>query len=433
MDIDDRLKLLKKERARRRPDPVVKTWQTIDAESGLSTKEKLERLIRLRAPGDRPKPRPEPGTATRRPSFRLVENHYHLETRYGRTRLNAGLEISGEVLGLLGRDRRFIDRSLDSALFVDLETTGLSGGAGTVPFLIGAAYYREGKFHIVQFFLEDPAAEPAMLHEFAAFVARLDFRSVVSYNGKAFDLPLLETRSILHREPLGLAGLPHLDFLFPARTLWSHKQDSCRLCQLARDMLAVEREEDIPSMEIPWRYFEYLRTRNFSLVEPILYHNQEDLLSLLGVIIAGAGVMAGGAAPAGWPEPDAMDLFGAAKVHAKTGDRERSADLFRRALDGRLTRKVELEAKLKLAAHHKKNHDWEKAAALWRELAPHRPACFRELAIYYERQQKDIQAAAAAAERGLELADGLSPSQQSDFARRLRRLRAKLPATDKGR
>jgi uncharacterized protein len=435
MDLEDRLRLLKKERAaRRRLDPVTRTWQAIDTESGLSTKEKLERLLRLTKTDHKPKTRPGPVHQGRQPSFRVVENHYHLDTRYGKTRLTAGLEITGQVLSLLGRDRGFLDLDLNSALFLDLETTGLSGGAGTVPFLIGAGFYREGKFHILQFFLEDLAAEPAMIHDFAVFLAGMAFRSVVSYNGKGFDLPLLESRFIMHRETLALNGLPHLDFLFPARTLWSHKQENCRLCQLARDILEVEREEDIPSAEIPWRYFEYLRTRDFSLIEPVLYHNQEDLLSLLGVVITGAGLLAEDADHGDAAAADAMDWFGAAKVLEKTGDRERSAFLIQRALTGRLTEEVEIEAKKKLAAHFKKNQDWEKAAALWQEMAPLQQLfCFRELAMYHEHRQKDLRKAAELAEQGLELAAGASPFYEADFSRRLARLRAKLRAAKDGR
>ena len=433
MDLEDRLKLLKKERAaRRRPDPVERTWQAIETEGGLSTKEKLERLIRLTKTGDKPKPRREPRPEGRRPGFQVIENHYHLDTRYGKTLLTAGLEIKGEVLSLLGRDRSFLDRDLNSALFIDLETTGLSGGAGTVPFLIGAGFYREEKFNILQFFLEDLGAEPAMIHDFAAFLAGTGFRSVVSYNGKVFDLPLLEGRFVMHRKALALSGLPHLDFLFPARTLWSHKQESCRLCELARDILEVEREEDIPSAEIPWRYFEYLRSRDFSLIEPVLYHNQEDLLSLLGVVIAGAGLFSDDADRSGGGAVDAMDWFGAAKVLEKTGDHDRSADFIRRALAGRLTEKVELEAKKKLAAYFKRNQDWEKAAGLWQEMAPlEQLFCFRELAMYHEHRRKDLRAAADIAERGLERAAGVSPFYEADFSHRLERLRAKLGAQRK--
>jgi uncharacterized protein YprB with RNaseH-like and TPR domain len=430
MDFEEKLKLLKKERAaRRRPDPVARAWRSIDTEDGLSTKEKLERLIRLTKAEDSPEPRREPdGRPGRRGAFQVFENHYHLDSRYGKTRLTAGLKITGEVLSLLGRDRGFLDRDLNSAVFLDLETTGLSGGVGVVPFLVGVGFYRDDKFHILQFFLDDLAEEAAMIRDIAAFFDGMNFRSVVSYNGKGFDVPLLETRFILHRQTLPLGGLPHLDFLFSARNLWSHKQESCRLSELARDILEAERAEDIPSAEIPRRYFEYLRTGDFSLMEPVLYHNQEDLLSLLGVVILGAGLFAEeGAADAGVPAADAMDWFGVAKVLEKTGDRERSAACIRRALEGRLTDEVALEARKKLAAYFKKNKDWEKAAALWQEMAPLQQLfCFRELAMYHEHRRKDYRQAIAIAEQGLEMAAGVSRFYETDFSHRLERLRARL-------
>jgi uncharacterized protein YprB with RNaseH-like and TPR domain len=432
MDIKERLKILKKERAaRRRPDPVARAWRSIDTEDGLSTKEKLEKLIRLTKAEDRPKPRREPGGRTGRSegrkSFQVFENHYHLDSRYGKTRLTAGLKVTGEVLSLLGRDRSFLDRDLRSAVFIDLETTGLSGGVGTIPFLVGVGFYRDDKFDILQFFLDDLAEEAAMIRDIAAFLEGMNFRSVVSYNGKGFDVPLLETRFILHRQALPLGRLPHLDFLFSARSLWSHKQESCRLSELARDILEAERAEDIPSAEIPRRYFEYLRTGDFSLMEPVLYHNQEDLLSLLGVVILGAGLLVEERGGDAGVLADAMDWFGVAKVLEKTGDRERSAACIRRALEGRLTDEVALEARKKLAAHFKKNKDWDKAAALWQEMAPLQQLfCFRELAMYHEHRRKDYRQAIDIAEQGLEMAAGVSRFYETDFSHRLERLRARL-------
>ena len=122
-----------------------------------------------------------------------------------------------------------------------------------------------------------------MLEELSAFFRDGKFRSIVTYNGKAFDVPLLETRFILKRQKYVLNEWPHLDFLFSARSLWKHKYDSCRLFHLAREVVAADRSEDIPGAEIPQRYFDYLRTGDFGLIEPILYHNQEDILSLLGL------------------------------------------------------------------------------------------------------------------------------------------------------
>jgi hypothetical protein len=428
MDIEDRLELLKKERpSRRRADSITETWRKMDKRRDLSTKEKLERLLSLTRTEKGPKAGASRSEPQPKPPFQVFENHYRLQSRYGRIALSSGLAISGEILALLSRDSAFSERDLSTALFLDLETTGLSGGAGVVPFLVGLGYYREGQFHLQQFFLGELAEEESMLLELGRFFARTHFRSLVTFNGKAFDLPLLETRFTLHRAAFPLSGLPHLDFLFSARSLWSHKQESCRLYHLAREILTAEREEDIPSAEIPVRYFEYLRTGDFSLIEPVLYHNQEDLLSLLGVVIVGAGFLSEATGGEAETEADAMDLFGAAKILEKAGAMEKSVRLIHRALEGRLSEEVELQAKERLARHFKKNREWDKAISLWQQMTPrHSLSCFRELAVHYEHREKDYAKAAAVAAEGLGLASGVSRSYEEDFSHRLERLRGKI-------
>jgi len=180
-----------------------------------------------------------------------------------------GLNIPDQVLAVLARDQKFEGLSLSGAVFIDLETTGLAGGTGTVPFLVGLGFFENDILKIVQYFLNDLAAEARMLEDLSQLLEEKKFTSVVSYNGKGFDLPLLETRFTLNRMRLSLCSLPHLDFLYSARHLWKHKYESCRLYELALNHLGVDRAEDISSEEIPWRYFQYLRTGDFSLVEPI--------------------------------------------------------------------------------------------------------------------------------------------------------------------
>jgi uncharacterized protein YprB with RNaseH-like and TPR domain len=433
MSHPDRPKLPRKEHSfRSRADTISRTWLNIEKKPGVSTKEKLERLINLTRNLKREAPaiaRPEPPKGQ---PLQVLENHYNIHSRYGKIPISAGLKISGEVLALLSRDRSFSDLDLSTALFLDLETTGLSGGVGVVPFLVGLGYFRDDRFQVRQFFLGDLAEEKHLIRELGQFFAQMGFRSVVTFNGKAFDLPLLETRFLLHREVLSLSALPHLDFLFSARSLWSHKHESCRLYHLAQQILEAEREEDIPSAEIPQRYFEFLRTGDFSLIEPILYHNQEDLLSLLGVVISGSALFSeekeGGLEEAA----DAMDLFGAAKLLERTGERERSALFMRRALEGRLSAEITVLAKMKLASHFKRNRDWPRAISLWQEMMPlNELTCFRELAIYYEHTERDLEKARQFAEEGLNVAFGTSRSLEKDFSHRLERLRHKLERKEK--
>lgn len=436
MNLDEKLKRLKKERDHRAHGPaasVEETWSLLGREEGLSTKEKLERLINLTGGKSVPRPKktvlfePEP-----RIPVQYFENAYPLETRYGKLKIADALAVRGEVLRYLSREDAFRDLDLSTSLLLDLETTGLAGGTGTLPFLVGLGYFRNDRFIIAQYFLGDPSEEGRLLADLDLLFEEMNFRSVLTYNGKAFDLPLLETRFILQRKPFVLNDLPHLDFLFPARSLWKHKHDSCRLFHLAQNVVEAPRDEDIPGAEIPSRYFDYLRTGNFELIEPILYHNQEDILSLLGLVISGAKLFSEEDFLDG-EGPDPLDLVGVGKVFANAGEAARSTHLFERALVGRLPSEVAVTVVRKLSAQLKKNSDWEKAVALWREGAAAAPVfCFRELAIYYEHKARNLEEAKRAAEEGLALAFEIASPERADFEKRLARLNIKLQSPSRG-
>lgn len=432
MDIKDKLELLKRERrARARSRTVEETWQKIDRESELSVRDKLQKLINLTG-GTPGKAKTAVGPVSdadeRRGGepVRVFENTYSLNSRYGRTPIGLGLDIPSDTLCTLSRSSDFENLDLSTALFFDLETTGLQGGAGTVAFLVGLGFYDQDKFHVVQYFLADRSEEERMIDDLDRFFAERDFRSIVTYNGKYFDLPLLETRFVLNRKPLRLSSLPHLDFLFAARNLWKHKYESCRLFHLAREIVQADRAEDIPGAEIPGRYFEYMRTGEFSLIEPIIYHNQEDILSLLGLVISGATLVSKKGEFLDEAR-DALDLYGLGKVYESAGEIEKSVEYFEKALQGELTEAVAGMAKKKLSAHFKKHALWDKAVPMWREMtASNQLQSFRELAMYYEHKEKNYAEAQRAAEEGLALARDLHSSLARDFARRLDRLNQKL-------
>lgn len=433
MDLDDKLKQLRRERdARTRAQKIRATWEKIDNEDGLSVKQKLERLISLtdQGRGMAGRSEPRPPARQRREPVQIIENSYVLSARYGQIPISMGLQIPGSILSFLSRDTEFEGLDLSSAVFLDLETTGLSGGTGTVPFLVGLAYYRDERFKVTQFFLSEMAEEDRLVQELGRFVHEMGFRSVVSYNGKAFDLPLIETRFALHRTPCPFRGLPHLDFLFSARSLWKHKYDSCRLFNLAQQIVQASRSEDIPGAEVPLRYFQFIRNGDFSLIEPILYHNQEDLLSLLGVIVAGAVLVERNREAAEKGEADAMDLYGVAKLFEKAGDMTTTTALLEKALAGGLTAEVSHQARKKLSGHFKKNKDWDKALGFWQEMAAGDEFdCFRELAMYFEHKAKDYGEAIRFATEGLAVSKGKSSAAERDFEKRIARLRGKMART----
>lgn len=278
-----------------------------------------------------------------------------------------------------------------------------------------------------------------MLEELAALFKEGNFKSVVTYNGKAFDVPLLETRFILNHQKYVLNEWPHLDFLFSARSLWKHKHESCTLFHLAREVVAADRSEDIPGAEIPQRYFDYLRTGDFGLIEPVLYHNQEDILSLLGLVVAGAKLFKSESATGEEEEgPDALDLVGVGRIFETAGETERSIALFQRALNGGLPAGIEVALKEKIGFHFKRAKNYAKAVPLWEDLSEKEWSVLnereikailqglRQLAIHHERRTRDLAEAIRVSEDGLALAQRVSGKLKDDFRGRLVRLNAKV-------
>ena len=171
------------------------------------------------------------------------------------------------------------DHRYDPARFVffDTETTGLSGGAGMVIFLCGFGFFYERCFRVVQYFLPDYPDEPLFLQ---SALAHIDPDTVlVTYNGKAFDWPMLSQRFTINRMAIP-SPADHLDVLHPSRSLFRRLGDDCSLISLEKHVLAFDRGEDIPGYLIPSKYFDYLYDRQPGMIPEIIRHNRLDLISL---------------------------------------------------------------------------------------------------------------------------------------------------------
>jgi len=210
----------------------------------------------------------------------VAEATYPPDHLHGDLPLSTFLDLPAEIVAQVARDDALAGVNLRRACFLDTETTGLSGGAGTMAFMVGLGYFDETGFRLRQYFLRDPGDEPAMVEALAEILPQ--FEALVSFNGRGFDVPILENRFILARIPPPTTGMPHLDLLPPARRLWRHHLPSCALTSLEREVLGVQREQDdVPGGLIPHIYRDYLRTGDGRAMKRVLYHNAVDILSLV--------------------------------------------------------------------------------------------------------------------------------------------------------
>ncbi|MEZ4522811.1 MAG: ribonuclease H-like domain-containing protein [Thermomicrobiales bacterium] len=211
---------------------------------------------------------------TPEPDWPVPEGGVVLDGEIGSTimfdRLYRGFEIE-TARELIARAERL---PAEARIYIDTETTGLSGGTGTYAFLIGLGWFEPSGFRVRQYFMRHPGEEIALL----GYVARHinEFDGLTTFNGRSFDMPLIETRFRMHRLEYAAPG-DHLDLLHPARSIWKHRLESCSLGTLEQEILGVVRESDAPGWLIPSIYFNYLRTRAVHDLGPVIEHNRHDI------------------------------------------------------------------------------------------------------------------------------------------------------------
>jgi tetratricopeptide (TPR) repeat protein len=288
--------------------------------------------------------------------------------------------------------------------FLDTETTGLAGGTGTYAFLIGVGSIEPAGFRLRQFFMRDYGEEPSLLRRLSEHLAQFDV--LITYNGKTYDQPLLETRFRMARARHPFDRMLHLDLLFGARRLWKLRLESCRLVELENQILGVERQGDLPGEMIPYYYFEYLRTQQAFKLVPIFHHNAIDILSLacLTAIVPSAF-----RAPEEASFRHGADLIGLARWMLAAGRHEEALRLLRRAVDLGMPDDLLFRTLFDIGTIEKRLGRCEEAMALFTDLAASRNAfrqrAMRELAIHYEHRARDYARALDVTRRALALED----------------------------
>jgi uncharacterized protein len=307
-----------------------------------------------------------------------------------------------ETLAAWAREPRFLELPLEAYAFLDTETSGLSGGTGTYAFLVGVGRFfskriPEGpetnsqeaaplEFRLRQYFMRDPAEEAALLENLADFLGPC--QALVTFNGKAFDAPLLATRYSLNEIPNPFMGYAHLDLLPLARRLWRDRLPSRALKYLEENVLEAPRTiEEVPGYEIPYLYFDYLRTRDARPLKGVFYHNAMDVVAMAALLSHVSAMLED---PFSEMVEHGLDVVALAKLFEDLGQWDRAARLFEHGLEMELPEADFWLAIQRLSRLQKRRGDLETAVRLWEQAAAKGHVYAHiELAKYHEHQRRD--------------------------------------------
>lgn len=343
-----------------------------------------------------------PGTEIKTESGKafVVERRYALDHQLGRHPLSRLLQFQPSLAAEVAGSSELAKTTFDRLAFLDTETTGLAGGAGTLVFLVGIGRFEDQAFVLQQYFLRDPQEESAMLTALSGVLSAL--KGFVTFNGRSFDVPLLETRYVMAlRRRWPLTSWPHLDLLHPSRRLWQRELPDCRLGTIEQRVLQIERSEaDVPGEQIPGMYLDYLRTGDATDIERILYHNAIDVLSMVGLT---SQILER------YQEADPDQLSGGEALavgrwHSSAGRSRRALEAYDSASRQAGDRETQIDALRHLGTDAKRDQDFElarRAWEAWHALAQDDPRPCIELAKFYEWRAKEITEAQSWAQQAL--------------------------------
>ena len=315
----------------------------------------------------------------------------------------------------------------EDILFIDTETTGLSGGSGSYVFLVGAARYKRDSLNFAQFFLQDPGSESAQLSALEDFASTA--KIIVSYNGKSFDLPRIKTRYRYHGWPDPFGDIYHLDLLHIARRLWKAHLPGCTLGDLETNLLGLQRKSlDIPGWKVSEHFYEYLHTGDPAPLENIFYHNEIDVISLAALLRYITDRLSN---PLRKKFLGQGDLVSIGVYLYSLHQHDQAKKVLTVALsEPNLSDELLQRGKEYLAAIHKRTGDYSLAVQVWEECAAlgSIESCV-ELAKHAEHKLSDYENGIHWTLTALDLLDSLPPNKQLRFSRqldhRLQRLKLK--------
>lgn len=354
----------------------------------------------------------------------VIENRYPLSWLHGGISLGDAVTIGSDITAALGGpDCEGLQT--DKLIYMDTETTGLSGGAGTVAFLVGVGFFEDGVYIVRQYFMRDYDDEAAMLTELQQLFQR--FQGFITFNGKAFDINLLLGRFISNRLKPAFRDKPNLDLLYPSRRVWGLKLESCRLGSLEENILGEFRNDDIPGAMIPSVYFKYLEDRDATDIKRVVRHNELDILSMVALL---------GKLSAMLQNPllntdMGYELLGFGKIFEASGRTVNMLECLE-ACTGSEEYVIRSQAVRRLTDVYKRNGSYGRALEHWNAMEAGNTGFelfhLIEMAKYYEHKIKDIEFALVLVEKAVQncLRAGLKGSRQfEELGKRRDRLRRK--------
>ena len=357
----------------------------------------------------------------------IAHASYSLHHRHGHLPLASLVQQPAAIAAQLAREPRLSQADLGRAVFLDTETTGLAVGAGTLAFLVGLGTFEDQAFHLRQFFLRDPDEEASMLSALSELMS--DYQAIVTFNGRGFDLPLLEARYTLARMQPRWLGLPHLDLLSPARRVWHDRLPSCALSSLEAHVLGVQRtQDDVPGFLIPQMYLDYLRTGDARDMLRVMYHNRQDILSMVTLATQLCRIFGGVQQE---KSLDPADLVSLGKWYQDLGMSAEAESVFRSALELDLLPTGRAIALTRLGLLLKRQERREEARVIWKQLAEcHGVTGHIELAKYHEWHTGNLDQALMWTQAALQVVTAWPPGLPRDeasaeLAHRLERLERK--------
>ncbi len=361
------------------------------------------------------------------------EKVYPLSYRHGMSRVGDLLAFSPASLAVYLDLPGLEGVSYGDVVFLDTETTGLAG-AGTVAFMVGVAFFADDVLIVRQYFLRNFGDEPAMLVLLGELLG--ERRGLVTFNGRSFDIPLLDGRYLLNRMPGRWLDLPHIDLLSPARRLWRPRLGSCALSALEISLLGVKRtQEDVPGWLIPTLYHNYLRSGDGRELVRVFYHNEVDMLSMVTLAVQVAAIVEGRETAV-----HPIDLISLGKWQNSAGLTEAAEQSFRQALAADLPLPHYHEALYQLAYLLKRSDRRSEAVPLWQQIATtsfEDVTAHVELAKHYEWHEVALETAVYWTQQAINLARHWPDSQGClvlpELTHRLKRLTRKLKQAENGR